>query len=331
MFICFILQKYSFSSSFIPVWKKVENLPVFFMDFLLFIPENSIYLFSNTKQLFLFRKKLEVIRIMEQEYREEITIEEDKQKYGVPMLEKGLDLLELLAEYPLGLTVQEVVAVLNHSKTSTYRIMKSLEERGYIRKREETNQYLLSPKFLRLGLAALGESNIVECSLEYMRKLRDRLREAVMLGVLVGNEVVLLEQVLGSHRFSFILTPGTHFGLHASAPGKALLAFLEEKEREEILKTLEYEIFNLHTIKNEAELRRELQSVRASGYAVDREEEMNGVHCVAAPVFNQFGRVVATIWTSGPSGRLTQEMFPEAGKEVMEAARAVSADLGYYL
>lgn len=256
-------------------------------------------------------------------------LDEEKQKYGVPMLTKGLDLLELLAEYPSGLTVQEMVDVLNHSKTSTYRIIKSLEERGYIRKREETNQYFLSRKFLKLGLSALGESNIVERSMEAMRKLRDKLREAVMLGVLTGNEVVLLEQVLGSHRFSFILTPGTHFCLHASAPGKVLLAYLDEKEREEILSTLDYEVFNGATIKNGQELRRELEQVRACGYAVDRAEEMEGVHCVAAPVFNPFGRVVATIWTSGPSGRLTQAMFPEVGREVIAAARSVSANLGY--
>lgn len=268
--------------------------------------------------------------IMGQEYTEKITIEEDKQKYGVPMLTKGLDLLELLAEYPSGLTVQEMVDILSHSKTSTYRIVKSLEERGYVRKREETNQYFLSRKFLKLGLAALGESNIVERSMEFMRKLRDCLREAVMLGVLVGNEVVLLEQVLGSHRFSFILTPGTHFCLHASAPGKVLLAFLEENEREEILKTIVYEVFNMDTIKNEEELRRELQKVKDCGYAVDCAEEMEGVHCVAAPVFNQFGRVVATVWTSGPSGRLTREKFPEVGKEVIKAAQAISANLGFH-
>lgn len=258
-----------------------------------------------------------------------ITAEDEKQKYGVPMLSKGLDLIELLADYPSGLTVQEIVDTLSHSKTSTYRIIKSLEERGYIRKREDTNQYFLSRKFLTLGLVTLGESNIVEHSLEPMRKLRDCLKEAVMLGVLMGNEVVLLEQMLGSHSFSFILTPGTHFCLHASAPGKALLAFQEEKVREEILDSLTYETFNARTLKNAAELREELQRVRESGFATDRAEEMEGVHCVAAPVFNQFGRVVAALWTSGPSGRLTQEMLPSAGKEIVRAAQAVSANLGY--
>lgn len=258
-----------------------------------------------------------------------ITTEDEKQKYGVPMLSKGLDLIELLANYPSGLTVQDIVDTLNHSKTSTYRIIKSLEERGYIRKREDTSQYFLCRKFLKLGLAALGESNIVEQSFEPMRKLRDSLKEAVMLGTLMGNEVVLLEQVLGSHSFSFILTPGTRFCLYASAPGKVLLAFQEQKSREEILETLTYEIFNTRTLKNAAELREELRHVRECGFAVDRAEEMEGVHCVAAPIFNQYGRVVAAIWTSGPSGRLTQEMLPTAGHEVVRAAQVISANLGY--
>ena len=224
-------------------------------------------------------------------------------KYNIPMLEKSFELLELLIKYPNGLTMQETVNLLNTPKTTVFRLLNSLLNMGYLSKNIDTQQFFLSKKFLKLGLAALGESNIVEQSLSPMRALRDKIKESIMLGVFMENRIVLLEQVLGSHNFTFLLRPGTSFCLHASAPGKLTLAYLPEEELEKALETIQYTVFNKHTIENEAQLKKELERIRKIGYAVDLEEEMAGVQCIAAPIFNQFNNIVATIWTSGQIGR----------------------------
>lgn len=132
------------------------------------------------------------------------------------MLEKSFELLELLIKYPNGLTMQETVNLLNTPKTTVFRLLNSLLNMGYLSKNIDTQQFFLSKKFLKLGLAALGESNIVEQSLSPMRALRDKIKESIMLGVFMENRIVLLEQVLGSHNFTFLLRPGTSFCLHAS-------------------------------------------------------------------------------------------------------------------
>ena len=157
----------------------------------------------------------------------QIEIEEkNTAKYNIPMLEKSFELLEFLVNYPSGLPMQEIVNLLDTPKTTIYRLLNSLQSMGYLTKDIDTQRYFLSKRFLRLGLAALGESNIVEQSLAPMRALRDTIKESVMLGVFMENRVVLLEQVLGSHNFTFLLRPGTSFFLHASAPGKLFLAYL---------------------------------------------------------------------------------------------------------
>lgn len=251
------------------------------------------------------------------------------EKYNIPMLEKSFELLELLINYPNGLAMQEIVNLLNTPKTTIYRLLNSLSGMGYLAKDIEMQRYSLSKKFLKLGLAALGESNIVEQALAPMRALRDKIKESVMLGVFMENRVVLLEQVLGSHNFTFLLRPGTSFCLHASAPGKIFLAYLSDEERENAMQTIQYTIFNKHTIANDVQMRKEIKRIQKVGYAVDLAEEMAGVHCIATPIFNQFGTIAATIWTSGPSGRLDKEKFPETSKELIRTARIISANLGY--
>ena len=256
--------------------------------------------------------------------------EEDQQvaKYSIPMLEKGFELLELLADYPMGLSMQELVNKLAQPKTSIYRLLNSLSAMGYLTKNGETQRYFLSKKLLRIGLAALGESNIVEQSLPPMRALRDTIKESIMLGVFMENRIVLLEQVLGSYNFTFLLRAGTSFNLYSSAPGKLFLAYLSDKEREAALKTIEYVKYNKNTIITEESLRKELDKIRKVGYALDLAEEMDGVHCIAAPIFNQFGEIAASIWTSGPSGRLPKSMFPEVAAVIIKTAKQISANLG---
>lgn len=250
-------------------------------------------------------------------------------KYHIPVLQKVLEIQELMTSYPQGLTLQEIVNELNIAKTTAFRILNFMMEAGYLCKNIETQRFYLSKKYLSIGLAALGERNIVEQALPAMRALRDEIRETVMLGAFVDNRVVLLEQVLGSHNFTFLLRPGSTFELLSSAPGKVFLAYLQGNEQEEALRSIEYRVFTERTIRDEAQMRTEIARILESGYAVDVEEEMRGVHCVGAPIFNQFGSVVAALWTSGPSGRLTEEQIPEIASRLLSTARRISMNLGY--
>lgn len=254
----------------------------------------------------------------------------EREQYNVPILRKGFAVMEHLADNPAGLTMQEIVNDLDLPKTTAFRLLSSMVDSGYLSLGENNLRYSLTRRLLRLGLAALGQSNLVEHALVPMRKLRDSVRESVMLGVFIDNRVVLLEQALGSHNFTFMLKPGSDFCLHASAPGKLFLALMPDGERQDAMESVDFKKFNKNTISNAEQLERELATIRERGYALDLEEELEGVHCIAAPVYNSYGHITAVVWTSGPSGRFDRPTMEIAIGQVQAAGEQISYNLGYF-
>ncbi len=253
------------------------------------------------------------------------------EKYITPNLEKALQMIEVLSNYPEGLTLAELVNELSIAKTTLFRLTQTLLLHNYLYKDKETSRFYLSRKFLRIGLSALGEESLVENAIVHMRLLRDEIKESVLLGALLETEVALLEQVMGTHPFTFYLQPGRHFNLNASAPGKVLLAFSEEKDRDRIIKKMDFPKFNQNTITTPEGLYSELEGVRHRGFAVDCAEELEGVHCLSAPVFNQNGVVIAAIWTTAPSSRLPIENFESMSIKIKDCALKISRTFGYDL
>lgn len=250
-------------------------------------------------------------------------------KYNIPILSKGMELIELIAQHPEGMAIQEIVNLLGHSKTSIYRIICSLEEMGYLRKNQVKGTFSLTRKMFKIGLSTIGTTTIIEHSYEPMRRLRDKLRETVVLGTMMGAKIVILEQVIGSHHFSFILKPGMGVCLHASAPGKVFLTNIEDSERDEILSNIEMTRFTDNTITNIPDFLLELEKVRACGYGVDMGEELSGVRCVGAPIYNLAGKIAASIWITGPAERLSDESIDDIGKQIVACAYEISEKIGF--
>ncbi|QIP13877.1 IclR family transcriptional regulator [Spirosoma aureum] len=255
---------------------------------------------------------------------------EDGSKYHVPNLERALQLLELLAKHPSGLGLSEISNLLNFPNNSTFRIAMTLLDFGYLNRDEASKQFTLSGKLLSLGYAAVSDQNLVEKSLDVMRALRDTVKETVLLGVINQEEGIVLEQVSGSYPVKFLVDPGHRFCLHVAAPAKAILAFLPESVQHQVCKNILFKPFNERTITNLTDLRAVLNLSRDRGYAVDHGEELESLHCIAAPIFDRHGYPIAAIWTTGPAERMPDSEFPALGKVVIEHARRISQRLGYY-
>lgn len=247
-------------------------------------------------------------------------------KYSVPMVAKAMELLEILSVHPNGLSLQEMVQLLNYPKTTVYKMACTLWEKGYLGRDKTERTFYLSKKLLQLGLASLDERSILEQSVEHMKNLRDELKESVMLGTIINNEVVLLKQVVGSYDFVFTLKQGMKFNLFSTAPGKVLLAY---QTTEELLENVEFYPINNKTISRRSVLEKELKQIRKQGYAADLEETMKGVHCVAAPIFNMDKEAIACVWISGPSGRLLLDDIQKKALQIIECANKISRNIGY--
>ena len=177
----------------------------------------------------------------------------------------------------------------------------------------------------------MNRDTLIEAALPVMRRLHDLAGETVGLAVLdsKAGKGLIVESVQGMrHRFSFTLTPGTHFPFHTGAPAKAILAFLPEDKRKHWLKRSHLKQFTPQTITTKAAFVKELQEIKRCGYALDRSEEIEGCHCVSAPIFDRGRRAIAAIWITGPSSRLSIDDLHKAAPDVIRAAGEVSDAIG---
>ena len=255
--------------------------------------------------------------------------QESDQKYNVPGLDRALSIIELLNERTDGLSVNEVAAVLRLPVNSVYRIMTTLERRKYVKKSKYGPGFILSEKLLQLASPVTGDPSFIESVMPYLYQLRDETRESMLTGTIIKNEGIVLEQIDGLHNFSFKVKPGLRFPLHTSAPGKAYLAELPEKESGQIISSLNLTRFTSNTITTQAKLLREILQVRKQGYAVDREEEMEGQICIGAVVKNKKNNIAGAIWLVAPSNRMDRQKIEDTGCIIKEAANEISTNLGY--
>ncbi|MDG1139311.1 MAG: IclR family transcriptional regulator [Opitutales bacterium] len=250
-------------------------------------------------------------------------------KYNVPGLDRALSIVELLNSHANGLSVNEIAATLSLPANSVYRIMTTLERRRYIRKKKEGTGYVLTDKLLSMATPVTGDPSLIESSMPYLYKLRDQTMESVLIGTITGKEGVVLEQIEGLHPFSFRVKPGLRFPLHTSAPGKAYLANLSEPKRSKLIHTLYLKRFTKNTITDPKNLLEECVSIGKHGYAVDREEEMEGQVCIGSVVKNGKNNLAGAIWLVAPTNRINHEKIKEFGALLSLATDAISTDLGY--
>ncbi len=253
------------------------------------------------------------------------------ERYHVPNLKRALEVFELLAKNPDGMALPEIARTTGCSKSSIFRIICTLEDCGYVRKNSDERTIRMSRKLAALGYASFGESNIVEKAMDILRLMRDKIGETAMLGTLLEDSCVLIEQAPGRFPFKFLGEVGMRISFNSSAPGKAMLSYLPKDELEKRLSKIKFVRHNENTICDMKSFREELEATKSRGYGIDKGEEIKGVNCVGAPVFDAHGYPIASIWITGPSERIRNDELELVGKTVRGYADMISARLGYGL
>jgi len=242
----------------------------------------------------------------------------------VPALQRGLAMLEFLAASPDGATLSELGSRFTISMASVFRLAGALEELGYIRRDDRTKRFSVTQKLLLLGQPHSGRRSLVECALEPMRRVLAATGETTQLCCLADASCIILEQLPALHPFKYIVDLGSRVPIHCCAPGKAILAFLPDDTLDAVLSGLEFEKHTEHTITSRKALLVELERIRACGYALDRGEHFDGIHCIAAPLLDRHGHTIAAITIAGPAARIPASRFAEFGRTIaIEAAAAV--------
>lgn len=258
------------------------------------------------------------------------TDEKAYQRYRIPSLERVFELLETLAKHPGGMSFTELVAELKIPKSGAFRMLTTLTHLQYLTKDEVTGKITMTRKILALGNTAICQYNLIEEALPFMRQLRDETGETVQINTHLGADGVVVDSVPSIHEVRIVVDQGARFGLHCSAPGKVILAWMPNPERERILLAMTFPRCSETTITDRAVFQKELEKVRRQGYGVDQAEGIvAGLHCVSCPVLNHLNYPIAAMTVVAPSMRLPPSDFLRVARQVMPQAYALSKRLGY--
>lgn len=242
-------------------------------------------------------------------------------------LDRGLTLLSMVAaQQRIGLS--ELATQAEMPPSTAHRLMSTMQRHGVVEFDEEAQQWLIGIETFRMGNSYLKRTNLIEASRDAMRRLMEETGETSNLGIADEGDVVFVSQVESHNPIRAFFRPGTRGALHASGIGKALLAELPHDEVAAILERKGMATLTANTLDTPDALFADLATARKRGWALDDEEHHAGMRCVAAPVFNRYGEVVAGISISGPTVRFAQSHLDDIGTRVKAAADAITQEIG---
>ena len=249
-------------------------------------------------------------------------------KYKVTSLDKALLILELLIDQGRDLSITEVCQKLGMMKGTVHRVLSTLEARKFVLQNSRTKMYGLGVRTLEIGLDSKREKFLRMAMSPFLMKLYETCGETVNASVWEYNGIRYIYR-LESEEMLRISTPaGARFPGYCAATGKILLSYFSNEDIRQIYSLNKaFKKYTNNTITSVDELIREIDKVRVKKVAVDDEEALVGVYCVAAPILNSKGECVAAISISAPKNRVTAKTSDTLAKLVSETAAKISSSL----
>lgn len=239
---------------------------------------------------------------------------------------KGIKALEALARSDRPRGVTELATELGLVKSNVHRILKLLEHHRFVRQDAATGRYECTLKLWELGSLIAARIDVKRLAARHLKLLADRTSETVHLSVLEGNEVLYIDKIDSPQPVRAYSEVGGRAPAYCVATGKALLAHEPESGLAQVMRHAVK--FSPRTLTTLDALARDLARVRRLGYAMNRGEWRESVCGLAAPIFDASGRPVAAVGISGPIQRLTPGALRKFAPVVVDAARAISRELG---
>jgi DNA-binding IclR family transcriptional regulator len=254
----------------------------------------------------------------------------DSDPYVIDIIDVALDVIEHLSEDDSKVyRASEIARNLAVNRSRVFRILKTLDSRGYVEYDPHTQGYRLGVKFLHIGENVRERLDLRREAEPILVELARRTGDSAHLLILQGQRAVTIDRRQGENRLQVASPIGQSLPLHVGASPKILLAYLPEEERERIIRTLKLEPVTENTITDANELRACLEKIRQQGYSVDEEDFERGVFAIGAPVRDVTGRVIAGVTITTPGSRYSSKRRKELIDLVMDAGRRLSEKLGY--
>ncbi len=247
-------------------------------------------------------------------------------EYHIPNLGKACEVLELVSNTPGGCALQELVVQLRIPRTSALRITETLIDANYLAKIEE-GKFTLGPSLVQIGVKALDNLDIRSFARPVLQALSADTGESSHLAMLNGNKSMLVEVADSPHPVRIAARPGTLVELHCSSTGKVFLAF-SVAEPTKFIQTLELTKYTDNTDSTNKAVLASIEETRTKGYAMDEEEYVPGVRCIAAPVINAFGKTIAAVGITASTSTFTKAKIHTMATLLKQASADISEKLG---
>ncbi len=248
--------------------------------------------------------------------------------YRTQSVERALSILDMLSESTGALGVSEIARNLDLHKSTVHRLLVVLTESGLVEQDESTSKYRLGAKLIVMGQVALNNIEIRGYARPILKDLAQNSGLTSHLVLKSGQHAIYADKVEDPNSLVTFSQVGKLAPIHSSAVGKVLLAGLREDELERFLKTAELTVYSPNTITDAEVLRRHIEEVRRAGYALDNEELEIGLKCIAAPIRDHMGSVIAAVSVSGMAARIADKDIPRLAMMVMDSANKISRQLG---
>ena len=239
-----------------------------------------------------------------------------------------MDLLEFLSANEQETGITEISKKLHMGLSTVHRIITTLKSRGYIIQNQQTTKYRLGIKLFELGYAVQSTKRLVEITKPFLRQLSQSTNETVNLAILEGREVIYIAKNECSEVLTTNIKVGTRLPAHCTALGKVLLAFINDVEFGNLYKNDEsLSTLTSNSISSLKELKKYLKKIKEQGYGVDIEEYKIGVNCIAAPIFNRNGEIIAALSITCPASRFALDEMEKVKGKLMTISKEISNQL----
>ena len=240
-------------------------------------------------------------------------------------VERVLDLLEELAFWPYGVSLSEISVAVNLNRTTVYRLLTALVNKGFVLKDPDSGKYRLSMKLFELGSQGYNGRHILNVALPYLERLARKTNQTICLAIPDGVDVVYLfkgeSYNLGGRTPIYV---GLRAPMFCTGTGKSILANLSDEEIQSIWEHTTITQLTANTITSYAEFQKEIDQIRKQGYAIAHEEHDVGYRGIAAAIYDINNRPAASIGVSGPMKVLTQEKLVDLAPDIKQTACEIS-------
>ncbi|MDW7674491.1 MAG: IclR family transcriptional regulator [Bacillota bacterium] len=243
---------------------------------------------------------------------------------------RALKILNLLGNANGEMALADISNQLGLAKSTVHGLLSTLRDFNYVEQSSFTGKYKLGISLFELGNVVARNWDLRTVAIPYIQKLLEETELTVHLAILDHGEVLYIDKrEYKDVSLRIVSQVGMRLPAHCTGVGKVLLAYLSKNEVKRIITQKGLPLYTDNTISDLETLEKELAAIRQRGYALDREELMNSLGCVAAPIRNHEGNVIASISVSMHLSRLVGEKLDEVVAKVTETAKAISRGLGF--